>query len=115
LRNAVTLADARDKRTRAEIFKNSPGTEKKRNGEARRQYPDPRDPIIFSERELLRKPGETRMSPNHDGVSTFHKITRVCPEALHWVPHTLTDSQQTQRITVSNQLLLELLSIKHHG
>jgi hypothetical protein len=32
---------------------------------------------------------------------------------LRWVPHTLTDTQQAQRITLSNQLLLEIRSIKH--
>jgi hypothetical protein len=34
---------------------------------------------------------------------------------LRWVPHTLTDTQKAQRVTLPNQLLLELLSIKHHG
>jgi hypothetical protein len=34
---------------------------------------------------------------------------------LRWVPHTLTNTQKAQRITLSNQLLLGLLSIKHHG
>jgi hypothetical protein len=34
---------------------------------------------------------------------------------LRWVPHTLTDTQQAQRITLSNQLLLEICSIKHQG
>jgi hypothetical protein len=28
---------------------------------------------------------------------------------------TSTDTQKAQRVTLSNQLLLELLSIKHHG
>jgi hypothetical protein len=34
---------------------------------------------------------------------------------LRWVPHTLTDTQQARRVTLSNQLLLELLSIKYQG
>jgi hypothetical protein len=34
---------------------------------------------------------------------------------LRWVPHTLTDTQKAQRITLSNQLLLEIRSIKHQG
>jgi hypothetical protein len=32
---------------------------------------------------------------------------------LRWVPHTLTNTQQAQRATRSNQLLLEICSIKH--
>jgi transposase len=34
---------------------------------------------------------------------------------LHWVPHSLTDTQKAPRITLSNQPLLEIHSIKHHG
>jgi hypothetical protein len=34
---------------------------------------------------------------------------------LRWVPHTLTETQKAQRITLSNQLLLEIRSIKHQG
>jgi histone-lysine N-methyltransferase SETMAR len=34
---------------------------------------------------------------------------------LRWVPHTLTDTQKAQRVTLLNQLLLELLSIKHQS
>jgi hypothetical protein len=34
---------------------------------------------------------------------------------LRWVPHAMTDSQKARRITLSNQLLLEIRSIKHHG
>jgi hypothetical protein len=33
---------------------------------------------------------------------------------LRWVPHSLTAAQRAQRITVSNGLLRELRSIKHH-
>jgi hypothetical protein len=34
---------------------------------------------------------------------------------LRWVPHTLTDTQKDPRITLSNQLLLEIRLIKHQG
>jgi hypothetical protein len=34
-------------------------------------------------------------------------------EHLRWLPHSLTGPHQAQRLTLSNQLLLELLSIKH--
>jgi hypothetical protein len=34
---------------------------------------------------------------------------------LRSVPHTLTDTQKAQRVTLSNQLLLEICSIKHQG
>jgi hypothetical protein len=34
---------------------------------------------------------------------------------LRWVPHTFTNTQKAQRVTLSNHMLLELLSIEHHG
>jgi hypothetical protein len=34
---------------------------------------------------------------------------------LRWVPHSLSATQKAQRVTLANQLLLELRSIKHHG
>jgi hypothetical protein len=34
---------------------------------------------------------------------------------LRWVPHRLTDTQKDERITLSNQSLRQLRSIKHHG
>jgi hypothetical protein len=34
---------------------------------------------------------------------------------LRWVPHSSTDTKKAQRITFSNQLLLEIRSIKHQG
>jgi hypothetical protein len=32
---------------------------------------------------------------------------------LRWLPHSLTDTQKAPRITLSNQLLLEIRSAKH--
>jgi hypothetical protein len=42
-------------------------------------------------------------------------MTRVCPEASLLGLDTSTDTQKAQRVTLLNQLLLELLSIKYHG
>jgi hypothetical protein len=53
------------------------------------------------------------MHPTHDGVSTFDKITRVYPEASsRGAPH-LDGHSKSQRVTLSNQLLLDFLLIKH--
>jgi hypothetical protein len=39
----------------------------------------------------------------------------VVVKHLRWVPHTLTRTRKTERITLSIELLHQLRSIEHHG
>jgi hypothetical protein len=51
-------------------------------------------------------------------TTVYRHLTRLLGFAvkhLRWIPHTLTDAKKAQLITLSNQLLLEIRSIKHQS
>jgi hypothetical protein len=64
-----------------------------------------------SVRELAKLPG----IPTTRVYRHLTKSLGLVLKHLRWVPHTLTDTQKGQRVTLSNRLLLKLLSIKHNG
>jgi hypothetical protein len=63
----------------------------------------------------VRAPAKLTCIPTTAVYRHLTRSFRFVVKHLRWVPHTLTNTQKAQRITLSNQLLLDIRSIKHQG